>query len=241
MKLKICHLYPDILNLYGDRGNVICMEKRLEWRGVESEIIKRPLGSDISLSDFDLIFLGSGQDSDQKLLREDLLSGRGRELKAAIEDGVCVLAVSGGFELLGNYTEVLNGNKLENLGALNMYTQVIKERLTGNYKFSLSPQCGGSTVVGFENHSGKTYLCEGLEALGTVISGKGNNGSDGTEGAHYKNVFGTYSHGPVLPKNPLFCDHILLTALNRKYGITELAALEDSSEILAHDEMCSRI
>ena len=241
MELKICHLYPDIMNLYGDRGNVLCMQKRLQWRGIESIVEKRPLGSDISLSGFDFVFIGSGQDFDQQLLLEDLRSGRAAELKAAINDGMPVLAISGGFELLGNYIQDEKGKRNDFVGALDMYTENGKDRLTGNYKFKCAEDCGGSIVVGFENHSGRTYLGEGLQPLGKVLSGSGNNGEDGTEGARYKNVFGTYSHGPVLPKNPQVCDMILLSALERKYGNIELQPLNDEAENQAHDEMCSRI
>ncbi len=241
MELKICHLYPDIMNLYGDRGNVLCLQKRLLWRGIEAEIEKRPLGSDVKLSDFDLLFIGSGQDFDQQLLLEDLNKGRAREIKAAIEDGITTLAISGGFELLGNYVQDADGKRHDFIGALDMYTENHSDRLTGNYKFKCADNCGGSIVVGFENHSGRTYLGSGLSPLGTVISGSGNNGSDGCEGVHYKNVFGTYSHGPVLPKNPEFCDFILLTALQHKYGSIELAPLNDEAELMAHDEMCSKL
>ena len=241
MELKICHLYPDVLNLYGDRGNVLCLQKRLQWRNIDCEIEKRPLGSPLSLKDFDLIFIGSGQDCDRQLLIDDLNKGRAAELKSAIESGTTVLAISEGFELLGNYSINVDGKKQNYVGALNMHTEYKSQRLTGNYKFELSENCGGSVVVGFENHSGRTYLSDGLEALGKVLSGSGNNGADGTEGARYKNVFGTYSHGPVLPKNPEFCDLVLLTALQHKYGNIELQPLNDDAETLAHDEMCSRI
>ena len=113
--------------------------------------------------------------------------------------------------------------------------------MIGNYKFECSPSAGGSVVVGFENHSGKTYLGAGLEPLGTVLAGFGNNGEDKTEGAHYKNVFGTYSHGPMLPKNPAFCDLLLRTALERRYGSAELAPIDDAAELFAHDEMCAKL
>ena len=241
MELKICHLYPDIMNLYGDRGNILCIQKRLQWRGIDSVIEKRPLGSPLNLKGFDLIFIGSGQDFDQQLLLEDLNSGRAAELKAAVESGVTVLAVSSGFELLGKYTEDASGKRTDFVGALDMYTKQAPDRLTGNYKFELTEDCGGGIVVGFENHSGRTYLGEGVKPLAKVLSGSGNNGSDSTEGVRYKNVFGTYSHGPVLPKNPKFCDYILLTALKHKYGITELSSLQDEAELAAHDEMCSRV
>lgn len=241
MELKICHMYPDILNLYGDRGNVTCMEKRLQWRNIGVDIQRIPLGTNKSLAGFDLVFIGGGQDFEQQLLLDELRRGKADEIKAAIEDGITFLTICGGFQLLGNYYKNAEGKRFDFVGAIDMYTEGAKERLTGNYKFKCCDEVGGSVVVGFENHSGKSYLGNGVSPLGTVLKGFGNNGSDNTEGVHYKNVFGTYSHGPVLPKNPEFCDFILKTALERKYGKAELLPLNDSAELLAHDEMCRKL
>lgn len=241
MELKICHMYPDILNLYGDRGNVTCMEKRLQWRNIGVDIQRIPLGTNKSLAGFDLVFIGGGQDFEQQLLLDELRRGKADEIKAAIEDGITFLTICGGFQLLGNYYKNAEGKRFDFVGAIDMYTEGAKERLTGNYKFKCCNEAGGSVVVGFENHSGKSYLGNGVSPLGTVLKGFGNNGSDNTEGVHYKNVFGTYSHGPVLPKNPEFCDFILKTALERKYGKAELLPLNDSAELLAHDEMCRKL
>ena len=241
MKLKICHLYPDVLNLYGDGGNIRCLTQRLSWRGIETELKKLPIGSKDRLSDADLIFIGGGQDFEQQVLLEDLHRGRDRELRAAIEDGVTVLAICGGYQLLGSYYETHDGQRCDFIGALDLYTVGAKKRMIGNYMFRCGEALGGMTVVGFENHSGRTHLGSSLEPLGQVLSGFGNNGEDGTEGAHYKNVFGTYSHGPMLPKNPAFADLLLRTALERRYGQTELAPLDDALEQMAHDEMCRRL
>ncbi len=241
MELKICHMYPDVLNLYGDRGNVICMVKRLEWRGIEASVTKLPIGDSRSLAGFDLVFIGGGQDFEQQVLLSDLHRGKDREIKAAVEDGVTFLTICGGYQMLGSYYETFDGKRCDFIGALDLYTKGSAKRMIGNYKFQCSPSAGGSTVVGFENHSGKTWLGSGLEPLGRVLSGYGNNGEDGSEGAHYKNVFGTYSHGPLLPKNPEFCDLILKTALERKYGSAELSPLDDGFELLAHDEMCAKL
>lgn len=241
MELKICHMYPEILNLYGDRGNILCMSRRLQWRGIDCSISRLPLGDRAKLGDFDIIFIGGGQDFDQKLLTEDLNRGKKQELKAAAEDGVSFLTVCGGFQLLGRSYKTYNGKEIEFTGILDMYTEGAKERMTGDYKFRCEPSASGSVVVGFENHSGRTWLGSGLQPLGKVLAGHGNNGEDGTEGAHWKNVYGTYSHGPVLPKNPEFCDHILRCALERRYGRAELAPLDDEAERLAHDSMCSRL
>ncbi|HIS66945.1 MAG TPA: glutamine amidotransferase [Candidatus Scatomorpha merdipullorum] len=233
MELKICHLYPDVLNLYGDRGNVLAMKKRLEWRGIGCTVDEIPIGERLPLSKFDLIFIGGGQDFEQGLLLDDLRSGKGEDIRSAVEDGLTFLTVCGGYQLMGRYYETHTGEKLPFLGALDLYTVGGEERLIGNFAFETEY----GPVVGFENHSGRTYLGEGVKPLGRVIRGRGNNGKDGTEGARYKNVFGTYSHGPVLPKNPEFCDTILLTALRRRYPSAELEPLADLSEREAHDSV----
>ena len=241
MELKICHLYPDVLNLYGDRGNILCMRRRLEWRGIGVSVEEAGVGDAAHLSDSDLIFIGGGQDFEQEVLLGDLHRGKDKALCAAIEDGVTVLAICGGYQMLGAYYETWDGVRCDFLGALDLYTVGAKERMIGNYMFTCTENSGGSTVVGFENHSGRTRLGSGVEPLGTMLSGFGNNGEDGTEGARYKNVFATYSHGPLLPKNPALCDFILQTALARKYGSCELAPLNDDAETLAHDEMVRRL
>jgi hypothetical protein len=241
MELKICHLYPDLLNLYGDRGNIACMKRRLEWRGIDCAVTELPLGESVPLSDFDLFFIGGGQDFEQEVLLDDLSRGKSREIKAAVEDGKTFLAICGGYQMLGNYYETWDGVRCDFIGAVDLYTVGSKERMIGNYAFECSPENGGCTVVGFENHSGKTRLGAGVVPLGKVIKGGGNNGEDGTEGARYKNVFGTYSHGPVLPKNPQFCDFLLKTALERRYGSCEMAPLDDKLENSAHGYMLARL
>ena len=241
MKLKICHMYNDVLNLYGDRGNVLCMQKRLNWRGIDAEIVKLPVGAFASLADCDIVFIGGGQDFEQEVLLDDLHRGKDSEIKAAIEDGVSFLTICGGYQMMGNYYETYDHVRCDFIGVVNFCTVGSRQRMIGNYKFKCSDAMGGSVVVGFENHSGKTKLGSGVEPLGKVLAGFGNNGEDGTEGVHYKNLIGTYSHGPLLPKNPELCDRILLTALSRKYGITELEKLNDTAEIAAHDAMCRKI
>ena len=241
MELKICHMYPDVLNLYGDRGNVLCLQRRLGWRGIDAQITRLPIGSDAKLSDFDLVFIGGGQDFEQQVLLEDLHRGKDREIRAAIDDGVPFLTICGGYQMLGHYYETYDGKRCDFIGAVDLYTVGSKQRMIGNYMFRCGAESGGSLVVGFENHSGKTWLGKGVQPLGTVLAGFGNNGEDKTEGVRYKNVFGTYSHGPLLPKNPELCDKILLTALERKYGRAELPPLDDAAEKAAHDEMAARI
>ena len=234
-------MYPDVLNLYGDRGNILCMQRRLRWRGIEVSVRRLPIGESARLSDFDLVFIGGGQDFEQQVLLEDLHRGKDREIRAAIADGMTFLTICGGYQMLGSYYETYDGQRCDFIGALDLCTVGSRQRMIGNYKFRCGEESGGSVVVGFENHSGKTRLGSGVQPLGTVLAGFGNNGEDGTEGARYKNVFGTYSHGPLLPKNPELCDHILLTALRRRYGSAELVPLDDSAERFAHDQMAARL
>lgn len=239
MELKLCHLYPDILNLYGDRGNIICMEKRLTWRGIDVTTTGVSVGEPLQASDFDLFFIGGGQDFEQEVLLPDLAAGKTAELKAAIEDGIPVLAICGGYQMLGAYYKTWDGQQCDFTGALDLYTEGSRDRMIGNYVFTCDEL--GVNVVGFENHSGKTYLGSGVKPMGKVLKGYGNNGADGTEGARYLNTFCTYSHGPVLPKNPAFCDGILLAALQRKYGSASLDPLDDMSEQAAHESVLRRL
>ena len=239
--LRICYLYPDLLNLYGDRGNILCMRRRLEWRGLAAEITEAPAGSKANFADCDLIFIGGGQDFEQEVLLSDLKAGKGGELKAAIQDGKTVLAICGGYQMLGAYYQTWDGLRCDFIGAVDFYTVGSKERMIGNFAFECLPESGGSTVVGFENHSGKPYLGPGVSPLGRVLAGGGNNGEDGFEGVRYRNVFGTYSHGPILPKNPQLCDFILQTALGERYPELTLQPLDDAAETAAHDAMAKRL
>lgn len=240
MELKICHLFPDVLNLYGDRGNVICMSHRLGWRGIDVRVDKVSIGQKLQAAEYDLFFIGGGQDFEQEVLLSDLKGEKTAEIKAAIEDGKTFLCICGGYQMLGSYYKTWDGQQCDFIGALDLYTIGHKDRMIGNYMFTCE-ELGGATVVGFENHSGKTYLGSGLRPIGKVLSGYGNNGEDGMEGARYKNVFCTYSHGCLLPKNPLLADHILKTALERKYGSAELAPLDDAIELAAHGYMEQRL
>ncbi len=239
MELKICHLYPDVLNLYGDVGNVICMKKRLEWRGIEVSVSSVKMGQELDAEEFDLIFIGSGREDEQLAVLEDLHEHKAAALRRAAEAGVAILAIGGGFELLGKSYENLMGEKYDFAGVLDMTVKAGRERFTGNYQFDC--ESADHDVVAFENHSGRTYLGQGLESLGRVILGHGNNGSDGTEGARYKNVFGSYGHGSLLPKNPHLADAILECALERRYGKLQLQALNDEAETVAHHEAINRM
>ena len=242
MELNICHLYPDILNLYGDRGNVLCLRKRLGWRGIDANVEEVSIGQKLEASKYDLLFIGGGQDFEQEVLLPDLRGEKTEELKAAIEDNLPVLAICGGYQMLGQYYKTWDGAQCDFTGALDLYTIGSKDRMIGNYMYRTTPESSGSIVVGFENHSGKTYLGEDVAPLGMMIKGYGNNGEDQTEGARYNNVFATYSHGSLLPKNPVLCDFILQTALDRRYGKTEpLVPLNDTLELNAHNYMEQRL
>lgn len=239
--LNICHLYPEVLNLYGDRGNILCLEKRLKWRNIKSSVTEVKIGDTISLNDFDLFFIGGGQDFEQEVLLKDLRSGKGSNLVAAIEDGKTFLCICGGYQMLGHYYETKDHEKMEFLGAIDFHTVASNNRMIGNFAFKCTDNSGGSTIVGFENHSGCTYLGNGVEPLGNILSGHGNNGKDKTEGVRYKNVFGSYSHGPILPKNPEFADYLIKTTLEHKYGHAELTPLDDSAEKNAHDHILNLV
>lgn len=239
MELNICHLYPDILNLYGDRGNILCMQKRLAWRGIGVTVTGVSIGQALEASAYDLLFVGGGQDFEQEVLLSDLAGAKTGELKSAIEDGLPVLAICGGYQMLGQYYKTWDGAQCDFTGALDLYTIGSKERMIGNYMFTCDEL--NCEIVGFENHSGKTYLGDGVKPMGKVLAGFGNNGEDGSEGARYKNVFGTYSHGSLLPKNPTLADHILKVALERKYGEADLAPLDDTLETAAHNYMKNRL
>ena len=240
MELKICHLFPDILNLYGDRGNVICMRNRLNWRGIDVSVEGVSIGQKLRASDYDLFFIGGGQDFEQEVLLSDLKGEKTAEIKAAVNDGKTFLAICGGYQMLGSYYKTWDGQQCDFIGALDLYTIGHKDRMIGNYMFTCD-ELGGQTVVGFENHSGKTYLGSGLRPIGKVLAGSGNNGEDGMEGARYNNVFCTYSHGCLLPKNPILADHLLKTALEHKYGSVELSPLDDTIELNAHRYMENRL
>ena len=242
MELNICHLYPDILNLYGDRGNIITMKRRLEDRGIKVNIDECSIGQPLNADKYDIFFIGGGQDFEQEVLLRDLSSGKAQDIRTAVEEEKTFLAICGGYQMLGEYYKTWDGVQLDFIGAIGVHTIGAKERMIGNYMFRTTPESGDTVVVGFENHSGKTYLSEQVAPLGMMLSGNGNNGEDKTEGARYKNVFGTYSHGTLLPKNPVLCDFILQTALNHRYdGAEPLAPLDDTLELNAHRYMQERL
>lgn len=238
-KLNICHLYPDILNLYGDTGNILCMQQRLLWRGIDCEVTGSSVGDTLHAQDYDLFFIGGGQDFEQDVLLADASANKQDAIKAAIEEEKVFLAICGGYQILGQYYKTWDGQQMDFMGAIDIHTVGQKQRMIGNYMFTCEA-LGGEKIVGFENHSGKTYLGDSVKPIGNVLAGYGNNGEDGTEGAHYKNAYCTYSHGPLLPKNPAFCDLLLETALRRKYGrpvLETMPQLDDTLEERAHQYM----
>lgn len=234
MIIRIAHLYPDMLNLYGDRGNIIALTERMQARGIETVTDAVTMGKSFNADDYDILFIGGGQDFEQDVLLSDLNKGKDVQINKAIHSGTVMLAICGGYQMLGKYYKTYDGKMLEYMGALDFYTQGKEERMIGNYAFKTKE---GIEIVGFENHSGRTYLGSGVKPLGKVIKGCGNNGEDGTEGVRYKNTFGTYSHGPILPKNPDFADLLISKAVENKYGKTELAPLDDTLEAKARAQV----
>ena len=241
MKLKICHLYPDVLNLNGDAGNILCLKRRLQWRGIECEITRLPVGATADFTQFDLFYMGGGQEFEQQIVMDDLRGGKDKEIIAAVEDEKVFFCVGGGFQLMGQYRKGPDDVQQDFIGAMDMYTIASPERHVGNYMFRRVDDFTGSIVVGFESHSGKTFLEGGVKPLGEVISGFGNNGLDGTEGGRYKKVYGTYCLGPVLPKNPELADSLLHTALLRSNPNIVLEPLFDFLEDRAHNYMQERL
>lgn len=236
----IAHLYPELMNLYGDRGNIICLQKRLEWYGHDCYIEAIPRGSKIQFNQYDLIFMGGGADREQKLVVNELIH-QSSELKLEIEQGLPALFICGAYQLLGKYYESSDGMQIPGLNVFDFYTRKEKNRLIGNIVIAASLRGQPFTVAGFENHSGRTYFeNEELRALGKVISGLGNNGQDGQEGLWYKNLIATYMHGPLLPKNPILADFLIETMMNRK-GLIFKGGLDDHIENYSHEQTKKRI
>jgi len=235
MKITIGHLYPDLLNLYGDVGNIRTLSCRLQWRGIDVEVREYRLHDEIDFSSLDIVFLGGGSDREQKLVHNRLSEIR-EDFAAYVENGGVTIAICGGYQLLGKYYRI-GEEKIDGLNIVDLHTDNEPGRLIGNVVIE-SELCE-MPVVGFENHGGRTYLGEHTP-FGRVLVGKGNNGKDGYEGIVYKNLIGTYLHGPLLPKNPQLCDWLLQAAISRKnLGIT-LTALDDSAETLANEYIVKR-
>jgi hypothetical protein len=247
-KIRIFNMYPDAMNLYGDIGNIISIIRRAILRGIDVEVIDVRVDDKVDFTECDLLFLGGGQDSGQKIIAEDLLK-KGPAIKNEVEKGMVAFTVCGGFQLFGKYFQMANGEKIQGIDVFDAYTIASDKRLIGNAVVDIahtstewhtklffpSSEATDTTLVGFENHSGKTTLGPNCQPLGYVIRGYGNMGDGNREGGVYKNAFGTYLHGSLLPKNPKFSDHLILLALYRRYGSAEaLIPLDDTIENEAH-------
>ncbi len=234
--LKLGHLYPRQLNLYGDIGNITTLKKRCEWRGIEIEIDNINLGDKIE--HHDIYFIGGGQDRQQVEAALELQKYK-EFLTEEMHNNSVFLGICGGYQLFGEYYQPHNADRLPGISLLDVYTIAGNKRFIGNVTAKtefVSP----NTLVGFENHSGLTYLRGETKPLAIVITGYGNNGEDKTEGARFKNVFGTYLHGSFLPKNPHFADYLIKLALENKYNEAELAPLDDKLEFDAHSKAIGR-
>lgn len=244
-ELNICHLYPDLLNLYGDRGNIIALKKRAQWRGITVNTTSLTLGEAYDSEKYDITFLGGGQDYEQEIIQADLLQEKAFEIKNAIESNKVFLCICGGYQLLGKYYRTWEGKEIEFLGALNLWTNGSQTRAIGNIVFEseeLKAEGFDGRIIGFENHSGRTYLGPEVKPLGKVLAGSGNNGEDSYEGAIYKNVYCSYSHGSLLPKNPRLTDLLLDRALRQKYkDFSRLSELDDTLENMARESMIERV
>jgi CobQ-like glutamine amidotransferase family enzyme len=242
MQLRLAYFYPSLMNLYGNRGNVQTLALRCRRRGIELLIEEIGIGDQTNMTDFDLAVFGGGNGKEQQKIGQDLFETKINNLRAAIEDGLVTLTICGGFHLFGEYYRPLEGPVLKGISIFDARTEGSKKRAAGDIIIRSELKNGKALeLIGFENHSGRTYLGPGCRPLGRVISGFGNNGRDKTEGARYLNCFGTYLHGPLLPKNPVLADYLLELALERRYGINDLAPLDDSLENETRRRMLKRI
>jgi CobQ-like glutamine amidotransferase family enzyme len=278
LTLRVAHLYPRLMNIYGDRGNIMCLRHRTEARGIGFELTELSLGDRFDPGAYDLVFAGGAQDREQRGVADDLLATKAPAIREAVEDGVVLLAVCGAYQLFGRFYRESSGVELAGAALFDLHTEHPGDgvaRLTGNIvaewtrepsppaplplgergdapsppaslprgeRGAPSPPAAlprgerGAlgTIVGFENHGGRTHLGPGARPLARVVSGHGNNGTDGTEGAIYRNAYGTYIHGSLLPKNPALADHLIALALRRVHGDVALALVDDRLEQRAH-------
>ncbi len=234
LTLRVCSLYPDLMNIYADRGNLLVLERRCAWRGIGFQLTTSGLGEPVDGDEHDLFYLGGGQDRDQLLCAADLVEHKRRGLHAAAERGAVLLGVCGGHQLLGS-SYVLGDREIPGLGLVDLRTvRADGPRLIGNVAIEVQLDAGSQprVLAGFENHGGRTHLGPGTQPLGRVLKGHGNNGRDRQEGVRRENVIGTYLHGPLLPKNVWFADWLIATALGLHPA--ELSELDDALEREAH-------
>lgn len=238
LKISVAHLYPKQLNLYGDMGNIITLKKRCEWRGIEFEY--NEINPDDKIKSCDLYFIGGGQDKEQVAVAACLQKQKDF-LTYERDNGAVFLGICGGYQLFGHYYQPFEGEKLMGISLLDAYTVAGKKRFIGNVT-ARTAFLSSETLVGFENHSGLTYIQNETKPLAVLTVGNGNNGEDNTEGARYKNVFGTYLHGSLLPKNPHLADYLISLALEKRYNDKiELTPLEDTLEIAAHKSVTGKV
>ncbi|HEX9416099.1 MAG TPA: hypothetical protein VF895_05270 [Gaiellaceae bacterium] len=238
MKIRVGHLYPDYLNIYADRGNIAVLARRAAWRGHELEVEPISLGEEVRPGDHDLYYVGGGQDREQTLIAPDM-AAKGPALEEAVDGGAAVLAVCGGYQLLGRFYRDRNGTELPGAGLLPLHTIHGGRRMIGDVL--LECDWAGQTLAGFENHGGRTQLEDGAEPLGRVVAGFGNDGESGYEGCRAGRVVGTYLHGPLLPRNPWLADWILAQAAAHRTGeLPELEQLQDALEARAHEVSAAR-
>jgi len=234
--LRLLTLYPDQMNIYADRGNILFWQRRCEWRGIRFEHASAGPGEPVDASAHDLIYIGGGQDRDQQLVAADMVETKREGLAAAVDDGAVLLAVCGGYQLLGHSYQ-LGAEKIQGLGLADLET--VREegpRLIGNVAIEVDLGTGPRVLAGFENHGGRTHLGESAEPLGRVVSGHGNDGRSGFEGVRRDNLFGTYLHGPLLPKNAWLADRLIQLAIARDEGSEpELEPLDDTLEAAGHE------
>lgn len=240
-RLRVCHLYPQDMNIYGDRGNVLTLVRRASWRGVDVEVRTVDVGERIPADDVDVLFAGGGQDNQQVAVARDLRGPNGDILRELAEQDAPMLLVCGTYQLFGHYFRTGEGQELPGIGLFDMHTRAGPRRMIGDTLVSAELDGAATTLVGFENHSGQTFLGSDCRPLGRVIVGGGNNGRDGGEGAVYRQVHGTYLHGPVLPKNPWLADRLIAAGLRRRGHAEPLAPLDDSIERTAHRMIADRI
>jgi CobQ-like glutamine amidotransferase family enzyme len=230
------------MSVYGDRGNVVALVRRAEWRGIDVDVTELSLGDSLNAREADLIFFGGGQDREQAVVSPDFLQQKGEAVREAVEDGAALLAVCGGYQLLGQSYTTVDGQELPGAGLFDVRSVPGLKRHIGNVLIETDLYGVPRTLVGFENHSGRTYLGSGVQPLGRAIVGAGNNGEDHTEGAVYKTAIGCYLHGSLLPKNPWLADLLLGAALRHRTGETPaLPALDDRLEEEAHRAVEARI
>jgi CobQ-like glutamine amidotransferase family enzyme len=236
MELRLLALYPDQMNIYADRGNILFLQHRCEWRGIRFSYAAAGPGDRINPAAHDLIYIGGGQDRDQRMVAEDMIASKGDALREAVDDGAVLLAVCGGYQLLGHSYQ-MDAERIPGLGLADLETvRGTGERLIGNVAIEADLGTGPKLIAGFENHGGRTRLGSGAQPLGRVVKGFGNNGQDGFEGIRDRHMFGTYLHGPLLPKNAWLADRLAQLALARREGSEPgLEPLDDAFEDAAHE------